>query len=214
MSAPAKFLFENDFGRAETRARQAGIAPAVHEAALAQARLDSHAQGVSQGRVEAAQEAEQQTAQALDRVALALAAIARELETLEGRLQGEAVDLAAAIARKLAPALIAREPFAEIAALAEDCFKALVGAPHVVVRVNDALYEEAKTRLGEIAGGCGFAGRLVVLAEPEVARGDCRIEWADGGMVRSRVETEAAIIAAVERYTAARRTPASRLAEE
>jgi flagellar assembly protein FliH len=40
------------------------------------------------------------------------------------------------VARKLAPTLIAREPFAEILALASDCFRQLISAPHIVVRVG------------------------------------------------------------------------------
>jgi flagellar assembly protein FliH len=44
-----------------------------------------------------------------------------------------------------------------------------------------------------------------VLAEPDVAPGDCRIEWADGGLTRDRAKTEAAINEAVEGYVAVRR---------
>jgi flagellar assembly protein FliH len=43
-----------------------------------------------------------------------------------------------------------------------------------------------------------------VIGENEIAPGDCRIEWADGGIVRERAATEAAIGEAVARYIAAR----------
>ena len=100
-----------------------------------------------------------------------------------------------------------REPFAEIAALAAESFSHLVGLPHVVVRINEALYETARARLQDIASACGFQGRLVVLAEPDIEFGDCRIEWADGAVVRHRAATEAAIAETVERYLAVRRGP-------
>ena len=45
----------------------------------------------------------------------------------------------------------------------------------------------------------------MVLAEPDIALGDCRIEWADGGVTRDSAATEAAIDEAVARYVAARR---------
>ena len=51
---------------------------------------------------------------------------------------------------------------------------------------------------------CGLASRLVVLAEPEIAPGDCRIEWADGGIRRESAATEQAIEEAVARYLDAR----------
>jgi hypothetical protein len=52
----------------------------------------------------------------------------------------------------------------------------------VIVRVNDALHETAKAQLEEIARTRGFDGRLVVVAEPEIAIGDCRImgRWRRG----------------------------------
>ena len=72
------------------------------------------------------------------------------------------------------------------------------------MRVNDALLATAKQRLGEIARTRGFEGRLVVLAEPDIALGDCRIEWADGGVIRDSAKTEAAIAEMVRRYVTAR----------
>ena len=62
-----------------------------------------------------------------------------------------------------------------------------------------------REKLEETARLHGFDGRLIVLGEPEIAPGDCRIEWADGGIVRGRAATDAAIIEAVNRYAAARR---------
>jgi flagellar assembly protein FliH len=44
----------------------------------------------------------------------------------------------------------------------------------------------------------------VVLAESDIRLGDCRIEWADGGINRDRGVTEAAIDEAVSRYARAR----------
>ena len=65
-----------------------------------------------------------------------------------------------------------------------------------------------REKLDEIARARGFEGRLVVLAEPEIAPGDCRIEWADGGVVRDARRDRAAIGDAVGRYLGARQTAA------
>ena len=54
-----------------------------------------------------------------------------------------------------------------------------------------------------------FEGRLVVLAEPDIALGDCRIEWADGGINRDSAAADAAIGAAVAGYIGARRSAAA-----
>ena len=148
---------------------------------------------------------EARAANACDRIAQGIAALTQNLAAIEARLEAESVEVAFAVARKLAPELIAAEPFAEISALAAGCFRQLVAAPHVVVRIAEAIYQATHKRLEEIARLHGFEGRLVVLAEPGMAAGDCRIEWADGGLSRDRAATEAAIGEAVGRYVAARR---------
>ena len=44
----------------------------------------------------------------------------------------------------------------------------------------------------------------MILAEPEIETGDCRIEWADGGVVLERAAIEAKINELVGRYMASR----------
>ena len=120
--------------------------------------------GSTQGASDAKAEAEKRSAAAIDRIAAAMAVLDRQIEAVEAKFETEAVEVAVAVARKLAPALISQEPFAEIAALAIGCFRNLVKCPHVVVRVNDALHESAREKLDEIVRRCGPDTRLVVLA--------------------------------------------------
>ena len=75
----------------------------------------------------------------------------------------------------------------------------------LVVRINDALYDSAREKIERLAKQSGFEGRLVILAEPEIATGDCRIEWADGGVVLERGAIAAKIDEMVGRYIASRR---------
>ena len=44
----------------------------------------------------------------------------------------------------------------------------------------------------------------MILAEPGIVTGDCRIEWADGGVVLERATIEAKISELVGRYLASR----------
>jgi len=202
LSARPKFMFDVDFAAGEgAGGARRTVALAAHEAALADARAQGYRDALAAG----AAEEERGAAAALARVAQGLEDLAGRFAAVEARLEAEAVEVAVAVARKLAPELIAREPFAEISALARSCFAHLVAAPHVVVRVSDTLAAHAREQLAETARAHGFDGRLVVLAEPDIAPGDCRIEWADGGIVRERASTEAAVAEAVNRYAAARR---------
>jgi flagellar assembly protein FliH len=200
MGSPAKFLFDVDFA-APAGGKPATMSLAEHAAALAEAEAAGYRKGVAAAKAEA----EQRTTAAFERIVAGLETLTRGLAAVEGRLEAETVEVAVAVGRKLAPELIAREPLAEISALATECFHHLVAAPHVVVRVNSDLFSGARERLEELTRTSGFAGRLVVLAEPEIAPGDCRIEWADGGVARERAAIEAGIDEAVTRYLGSRR---------
>ena len=59
----------------------------------------------------------------------------------------------------------------------------------------------------------GFQGRLIVMGEPDVAPGDVRVEWADGGIVRCQADIEDALQEIVDRFAAARREGIEEAAE-
>ena len=202
VNARPRFLFDNDFAAGPKPV--ATIALDEHARLLAEAETRGYRKGFTAGEAEARAETARRLATALEQAGISLAQMSGGLGAVEARLEAEAVDVAAAVARKLAGALIAREPFAEIAALVADCFRHLVAAPHLAVRVHENLYAAAREELDQLARQAGFEGRVVLLSEPDIAEGDCRIEWADGGVVRSRADIEAAIAEAVARFVAAR----------
>src|ERR1700728_1816328 len=121
MGAPAKFLFDVDFASgADRKPGGATITLAEHAIKLAEAEA-----------------AARRMADALERIAVNLGKANDALQAIETRLECEAVEVVVAVARKLVPTLIAREPFAEIATLASDCFRELVSSPHIAGRVHD-----------------------------------------------------------------------------
>lgn len=205
--APAKYLFDDDFGA--TARSKPSIALADHETKVQEVETDAYARGFAAAAAAAKADTDQRTTVALERIATALEGFGGTLAGIEAKLETEAVEVAVAVAKKLASELIAREPLAEISALIKAFFQHLVATPHIVVRVNDALHEAARERIEEIMRSRGLECRLVVLAEAEIAPGDCRIEWADGGLVRNRALTAAVIDEAVARYVAARMDGAS-----
>jgi flagellar assembly protein FliH len=200
MTAKAKYLFDEDFGAGE----KPTITMVEHERRRADAESQAYRAGFSAGHAKAQNEATQHIATTLALIADNFERLEQALTGIEARLETEAVDVAVAVASKLAPELIAREPLAEIAALATDCFRHLVAAPHVTVRVGAEVFDAARAKLEEIARARGFEGRMVVNADATLAFGDCRIEWAEGGINRDEAATCAAIEEAVGRYVAAR----------
>jgi flagellar assembly protein FliH len=203
MAAPAKFLFDTDFAAPDrTRERAATAAEIAQKVAEAEAR--AYRAGYEAAQHEAKVESDRRSALALEEIGITIRGIATRFSGIEARMETEAVDVAVAVARKLCGELIAREPLGEITALVCDCFSHLVATPHLVVRINDQLYEAAREKIERQAAQSGFEGRLVILAEPGIATGDCRIEWADGGVVLERAAVEAKISELVGRYLASR----------
>ena len=203
MAAPAKFLFDTDFS-APDRARERPVPQAEVAQKIAAAEARAYRDGYDAALREAKVESDRRSALALEEIGITIKAIAAGFAGIESRMETEAVEVAVAVARKLASELIEREPLGEVTALVADCFSQLVSTPHIVVRINDGLYEAAHTRIEALAKQSGFAGRLVILAEPNIPTGDCRIEWADGGVVRERAVIEAKINELVGRYVASR----------
>ena len=201
MASPAKFLFDTDFA-APVRERAATPAEVAQKIAEAEAR--AYRSGYDAALREAKVESDRRAAAALQEIGAAIKGIAARFSGIESRMETEAVDVAVAVARKLANELIAREPLGEVTALVADCFAQLVSTPHIVVRINDALYEAAHASIEALAKQSGFAGRLIILAEPNIQTGDCRIEWADGGVVLERAAIESKINELVGRYIASR----------
>ena len=203
MAAPAKFLFDMDFS-APDKMRERAATPAEVAQKVAAAEARGYRDGYDAALREAKVESDRRVALALEEIGIAIKGIAARFSGVETRMETEAVDVAVAVARKLCSELIAHEPLGEVTALVSDCFAQLVSTPHLVVRINDSLYEAAHDRIERLAKQSGFAGRLIILAEPEIETGDCRIEWADGGVALERAAIEAKINELVGRYMASR----------
>ncbi|EKS41099.1 MAG: flagellar assembly protein FliH [Afipia broomeae] len=203
MGAPAKFLFDLDFAAPDVAKERAATAAEVAQQ-LADAEARAYRAGYEAARHEAKAESDRRAALALEEIGISIRAIAGRFSTIEERMETEAVDVALSVARKLCAEMIAAEPLTEVMALVSDCFRHLTSTPHIVVRINDALYDAARVQIEQLAKRNGFEGKLVILAEPDIASGDCKIEWADGGVTLDRATIDAKINELVGRYLASR----------
>jgi flagellar assembly protein FliH len=201
MAQMAKFLFDVSFDDGAGRAAAApAIAPRISAEQLADAVARARAEGFAAGQAQARTAAEGEAARALAAIAEQLAGMAAARTETEARLRAETVQLATAIAGKLAAALLRREPAAEIEALILACLAEVRDEPRLVVRVAPAAVDMLRERIDGLAAGAGYAGKMVLLADDGLAAADCRIEWADGGAERNQAAIEARIEAAIDRY--------------
>ncbi len=198
MAQAKKFLFDTAF--ASKAEREQKPKPQFTEEDLAAARAEGQQAGVQLGRESALRAIERRVADALDAVAAGLAGVDAAQARAAAELREDAARLALAIAAKLAPELVSRQPLAEIEAVVVECLAQLPTEPRVVVRVAEGLVEALSGRIDELVRRVGFSGAVVLLGEPTMAPGDARVEWADGGAERDLARTRRAVEEAVERY--------------
>ncbi len=186
-----KFLFQRDFA-----APSEAQTPKDREA-LSQAEQRGRDEGYARGVADARAEADAAMQQALERIAADASALLARADADRETFEAEALAFATALAEKLAGDAMKRYPMDAIAQLARRHFEQLRGVPHLVVRVNEALVEKTDALMQKIARERGFEGRLVIMGEPEIAPGDARLEWADGGVVRDGAAIGAAVAESV-----------------
>ncbi len=122
MAAPAKFLFDMDFG-APDKAREKPATPSEIAQKIAAAEARAYRDGFDAGQREAKAESDRRAALALEEIGIGVRSIATGFSGIETRMETEAVDVAVAVARKLCSELIAGEPLGEIVGLVSDCHR-------------------------------------------------------------------------------------------
>ncbi|MEQ1769755.1 MAG: hypothetical protein ABL879_07925 [Devosia sp.] len=202
-AAPVRFTFDLDLGRRQDRGANL-LSESTVATLSAEARNQGYELGFAEGERSAAAEAARRIAAAAEKLATNAASMSAALDDRSGQHMAEAVDLAATVGRKLAGHLLARLPVGELDALLTECLASLDGVPHLVIRcapdLADAVREMALLRID----ASGFAGRLVVMGDPDLAPGDGRIEWVDGGLVRDRATIECDIDARIAAFLIAK----------
>jgi flagellar assembly protein FliH len=211
MTNPSKYLFNIDFSEPEEPevvARPEPVIPMIsvaeHEKLLAKAK----AQSFEEGRVKALQDLQtkQETLLTAEvgRLVDVVSGVLNTLDDQEAAHEKDAISLAFLVARRLCAHLIARQPLAETVALVSECLGPLRRSPHLVIRIAEKDVDVLKAQVDPIIHEKGFEGRLVILGEPEIGRGDCHIEWADGGIKRDRKALESEIDTSIRAYLRAR----------
>lgn len=189
MAETEKFLFSSRFDQEdEPRSERAKRAKKQAEAEAEQEREALRATAFAEGQQAGRKEAEQSLAQA---TATTLAAVQANLEHLHAQREAicqdmrlGAVRVALALVRKVFPEMARRNALGEIEALIERTLSDLLDEPRVVIRIHDETLDAMRQHIEAIAKRCGYDGDVVLLADSDVGRWDCRVEWADGGLER------------------------------
>jgi flagellar assembly protein FliH len=200
---PRKYLFDQSFDHAngpvavrfQRNPTEPTFTRAELEAACAKAREDGHQAALS----EAAGSLEGRLAQAAEALVSGMAALAAREEALRRETETSAIELLRMVAAKAVPALVRKEPLADLEAMVVECLREAADEPRIVLRVAPDLFEPMRRRLDAIAQGHGFAGKFVLLVDESIGPVDARLEWADGGSERNAARIARDIDAALAR---------------
>lgn len=213
MAALARFTFDLDLADHPAVVEQAvpdlppepaGIPEDVVERLVREAREEGYAEGIVAGESNATSVATQTIAAAAGTLAAHAASMTASLDEARAESHKEAVGLAVSVGRKLAFHLVGKEPTAELEALIAECMPSLSGVPHLVIRCHTDLADQIRDIATAQIATSGYAGRLVVMGEPDIRLGDGRLEWVDGGLVRDSEGLDAEIDQTIADYLAAK----------
>jgi len=205
MSNNSKFLFDNEFGAASVPLKKKDTPPPPPPTLYTEEdkiRLceEARQQGMSEGQSSALTGIEASVTQTLESLKGQLQLLSDNHSSSLENIRCEAASLAMAIANKLAPALIARLPEANVLGLVEECLNDLHDEPRIVVRASEPVCSAITEKVDLLAQATGFQGRIILLPDETKSGGDCRVEWADGGAEKDIKSTSGKIGEIIDRF--------------
>lgn len=186
-SAPArKFMFDQSFDDAIDVHR----APERRPVLLSPDQLDAlkkeaYDSGVEAGKKAGKEEQLSQQNAVLAKIDQNLSGLVKGLATIAHEQENQARRLALAIAKKILPHFTEQNGTQEIEALVGETLREMAREPRLVIRVSEPQFDALNEKIQALATAKAFSGKVVILADAAVAGGDCRIEWADGGIERN-----------------------------
>ncbi len=197
-SAPRKFTFDTVFDGERV------ITPAKPKRAFTLEELEAaRADAYGQGQRSAVAQAEAQAALALREASAAMRAAFAHLAEVTHTHRSDSARLALACARKIADAALDQFPEQPALAALEALSRELDAQPRLLVRASAANVERLTTALTAAAESVGFAGLVVVKADPSLPPAAFSFDWGEGRAAFDPAAASARVEAALETALAA-----------
>ena len=197
-SAPRKFTFDTVFDGERV------IAPPKPKRAFTPEELEAaRADAYAQGQRSVVAQAEAQAAQALREVTGALRTAFAHLTEVAHAHRSDSARLALTCARKIADAALDQFPEQPALAALEALSRELDAQPRLLVRASAANVDRLTTALNAAAESAGFAGLVVVKADPGLAPAAFSFDWGEGRAAFDPAAASARVEAALETALAA-----------
>lgn len=184
---PRKYLFDLTFDAGQNKKSDEREKP---KPTFTQEQLDAEKQASYEAGMQAGQksmmEDQQQYMNALlSQIEQRLSHVVEENLGEWQRQLAQLQEIALVITRKIMPSYVEKHGLGEIESVVAKVLSEVSREPRLVFRVNEQLFDEISAKINAIASQQAYAGKVVILGDPEIGTSDCRIEWADGGIERN-----------------------------
>lgn len=181
-----KFLFDRSFDDGLGAGEAEKPKPVFTLEQMEATRQEAYASGFAAGQKATQDEQQQAFALFFARLEQQLGLLVKAgMEVWQAQLR-HLEQTALAIVRKLMPEYAASYGLGEIQAIVAQVVAEMAHEPRLVVRVSEAQFDAVNARLKDVTDRQAYAGKVVLLGEAGFSPGDCRVEWADGGIERNQ----------------------------
>lgn len=200
LPASKKFHFEVDFELEEERRRieaehhqeimrQKAMAEAeaskiitYSEEEVSVFRTEAESAGYARGLSDAKKSIEQVTHALVEKMVHDIDLLIAQEESRNRDSQKIAASVAVATLKKTWPQLLEKYGYTKVEDAIRHALELNSQETRIVIRVHDSMLDTVVSRLPKLKEHEAFAGKVIVLADDAVAAGDCKVEWADGGL--------------------------------
>ncbi len=193
-TSPAKFTFDLDMGNST---KNSAI---IKNEQLLLAKQKAYKEGFVAGESSEQSRHNQALEAAIQKLINQCNKIASEREQIQKDLLSQSVNLATQTGKKLASHLIEKQPQIELEALIIECLSSLENVPHLVIHCHEDLVQICQKTAEDHMRTSRFSGKLVVMGNEDIALGDGKVEWVDGGLMRDSSDILQQIDVSINNY--------------
>ncbi len=174
------------------------------EEKIKKAKAEAFAEGRLAGEKEALATIENQTKDALEKIANQEQKIQKDFEEELTKLESKAIEFGIAAGTTLAGDLISKEPMSLIEKFFKEAFEIVRGVPHLTARINPTLAQQTKEASKVWISESGYTGDLEIIEDANLKECDVAITWKDGGISQNVDEIMNSIKSALNNFFASK----------
>ena len=156
-----------------------------NEADIAVARQEGFDDGKKEGASEALTGIEKTLADSLTAITNDLSVFLSQQNQANMEVSHDAVTLALTIVRKFFPTLNDKTALDEINSVLVAALKRLIGEPEIIIKVNPTISDDLSNKLKHQFPETHPTTKVSIIADEGIDKGNCNIEWSNGGMERN-----------------------------